>query len=56
MVHQIVTSVDSRFSLVVSVRESLLTEKDKGLLMKRLELYRPAEAAPDAPAEGTNTE
>ena len=46
LVYQVMTSLQMRSSVIVSVRESILTEKDKNLLLSRMELYKPDNAEP----------
>ena len=43
MIHQIYAATDCALSIAVSVKESLLTEKDKHLLQRHMKLYKPDE-------------
>ena len=43
MIYQIYAAADCSLSIAVSVKESLLTEKDKHLLQKHMKLYKPDE-------------
>ena len=47
MVYQILSCVEKRFTVVMSVDESRLTDKDKNLLFKYMEQYKPVQEDAD---------